>query len=185
MTGFLSLSCGGARTYVDSSNITWVSDDTYINTGNITTINYVEDSGTYSSNAPLRFFPESQRRNCYKLPVENTSSMVLVRAQFMYKNYDRHWKPPAFLVSLGTAVTSTVNLTNKDPWIEELIWPVSKATLSFCLSAIPNSGSPVISSLEVRPLPQGAYHSGMGGFSNKSLRKRYRINSGYTNGSLS
>ncbi|MFQ6627314.1 hypothetical protein Gotur_005939 [Gossypium turneri] len=182
--GFLSLSCGGARTYVDSSNITWVSDDTYINTGNITTINYVEDSGTYSSNVPLRFFPESQRRNCYKLPVENTSSMVLVRAQFMYKNYDRHWKPPAFLVSLGTAITSTVNLTNKDPWIEEFIWPVSKATLSFCLNAIPSSGSPVISSLEVRPLPRGAYRSGMGGFSNKSLRKRYRINSGYTNGSL-
>ncbi|KAA3468838.1 putative LRR receptor-like serine/threonine-protein kinase [Gossypium australe] len=182
--GFLSLTCGGARTYVDSSNITWVSDDTYINTGNITTINYVEDSGTYSSNVPLRFFPESQRRNCYKLPVENTSSMVLVRAQFMYKNYDRHWKPPAFLVSLGTAITSTVNLTNKDPWIEEFIWPVSKATLSFCLNAIPSSGSPVISSLEVRPLPQGAYRSGMGGFSNKSLRKQYRINSGYTNGSL-
>ncbi|MBA0737334.1 hypothetical protein Gogos_010804 [Gossypium gossypioides] len=182
--GFLSLSCGGARTYVDSSNITWVSDDTYINTGNITTINYVEDSGTYSSNVPLRFFPESQRRNCYKLPVENTSSMVLVRAQFMYKNYDRHWKPPAFLVSLGTAITSTVNLTNKDPWIEEFIWPVSKASLSFCLNAIPSSGSPVISSLEVRPLPRGAYRSGMEGFSNKSLRKRYRINSGYTNGSL-
>ncbi|PPS14555.1 hypothetical protein GOBAR_AA06016 [Gossypium barbadense] len=182
--GFLSLSCGGARTYVDSSNITWVSDDTYINTGNITTINYVEDSGTYSSNVPLRFFPESQRRNCYKLPVENTSSMVLVRAQFLYKNYDRHWKPPAFLVSLGTAITSTVNLTNKDPWIEEFIWPVSKATLSFCLNAIPSSGSPVISSLEVRPLPRGAYRSGIGGFSNKSLRKRYRINSGYTNGSL-
>ncbi|KAG4188921.1 hypothetical protein ERO13_A08G194800v2 [Gossypium hirsutum] len=182
--GFLSLSCGGARTYVDSSNITWVSDDTYINTGNMTTINYVEDSGSYSSNVPLRFFPKSQRRNCYKLPVENTSSMVLVRAQFMYKNYDRHWKPPAFLVSLGTAITSTVNLTNKDPWIEEFIWPVSKATLSFCLNAIPSSGSPVISSLEVRPLPQGAYRSGMGGFSNKSLRKQYRINSGYTNGSL-
>ncbi|KAK8650781.1 hypothetical protein V6N13_140407 [Hibiscus sabdariffa] len=181
---FLSLTCGGASTYVDSSKITWVSDDAFINTGNVTTIDYVEDSGTSSSSVPLRFFPESKRRNCYKLPVENISSVVLVRAQFMYKNYDGRWKPPAFLVSLGTAITSTVNLTNKDPWIEEFIWPVSKVTLLFCLHAIPEGGSPVISSLEVRPLPQGAYQSGMEDFPDKSLRKRFRINSGYTNGSL-
>ena len=181
-TGFLSLSCGGARSYVDLSKITWVSDDTFISTGNTTTIEYVE--GTSSSRVPLRFFPESQGRNCYKLPVENISSTVLVRAQFVYKNYDRHWKPPAFSVSLGTAITSTVNLTNKDPWTEEFIWPMSKDTLSFCLHAIPDGGSPVISSLEVRPLPQGAYQSGMEDFPNKSLRKCYRINSGYTNGSL-
>ncbi|XWS76097.1 hypothetical protein CRYUN_Cryun01aG0147800 [Craigia yunnanensis] len=180
--GFLSLSCGGARSYVDSSKITWVSDDTFISTGNTTTIEYIE--GTSSSSVPIRFFPESQGHNCYKLPVENIPSMVLVRAQFVYKNYDRRWKPPAFSVSLETAITSTVNLTNKDPWTEEFIWPVSKDTLSFCLHAIPDGGSPVISSLEVRPLPQGAYQSGMEDFPNKSLRKCYRINSGYTNGSL-
>ncbi|KAE8673096.1 putative LRR receptor-like serine/threonine-protein kinase [Hibiscus syriacus] len=183
--GFLSLTCGGSRTYVDSSKLTWVSDDAFINTGNVTTIDYVEDSGTSSSSVPLRFFPESKRRNCYRLPVENASSVVLVRAQFMYKNYDGRWKPPAFLVSLGTAIISTVNLTNKDPWIEEFIWPVSKVTLSFCLHGIPEGGLPVISSLEVRPLPQGAYRSGIEDFLNKSLRKRYRINSGYTSGSLS
>ncbi|XP_022758647.1 probable LRR receptor-like serine/threonine-protein kinase At5g48740 isoform X2 [Durio zibethinus] len=180
--GFLSLSCGGARSFVDSSKITWVSDDTFISTGNTTTVEYVE--GSSSSSVPLRFFPESQGRNCYKLPVENISSIILVRAQFVYKNYDRLWKPPAFSVSLGTAITSTVNLTNKDPWTEEFIWPVSKETVSFCLLAIPDCGSPVISSLEVRPLPQGAYQSGMEDFPNTSLRKCYRINSGYSNGSL-
>lgn len=179
----MSLSCGGARDYVDSSKITWISDDTFISTGNTSTVEYVE--GTSSSSVPLRFFPESQGRNCYKLPVENISSMVLVRAQFVYKNYDRRWKPPAFSVSLGTAIISTVNLTYKDPWNEELIWPVNKDTLTFCLHSIPDSGYPVISSLEVRPLAQGAYQSGMEDFPNKySLRKCYRINSGYTNGSL-
>ncbi|KAK6259774.1 hypothetical protein SCA6_014248 [Theobroma cacao] len=180
--GFLSLSCGGARSYIDSSKITWVPDNTFISTGNTTTVEYVE--GTSSSSVPLRFFPESQGRNCYKLPVNNISSVVLVRAQFVYKNYDGRWKPPAFSVSLGTAITSTVNLTNKDPWNEEFIWPVSKDTPPFCLNAIPMGGSPVISSLEVRPLPQGAYQGGMEDFPNKALRKCYRINSGYTNGSL-
>ncbi|OMO95749.1 hypothetical protein COLO4_15689 [Corchorus olitorius] len=181
-TGFLSLSCGGTKSYVDSSKITWISDDTFISTGNTsTTTEYVE--GTPSSSVPLRIF--SQGRNCYKLPVKNTSSTVLVRAQFVYRNYDRRWRPPAFSVSLGTAITSTVNLTIKDPWTEEFIWPVTKDILSFCLHAIPDGGSPVISSLELRPLPRGAYQSGMEeDFPNKLLRKSYRINSGYTNGSL-
>ncbi|MBA0790998.1 hypothetical protein Gohar_015606 [Gossypium harknessii] len=181
--GFLSLSCGGAKSYVDSSKIKWVSDDTFITTGNTTTVEYAEGTSSSSSIA-LRFFPESRGRNCYKLPVENMSSIVLVRAQFVYKNYDGLEKPPAFSVSLGRAVVSTVNLTHKDPWIDEFLWPVSKDTLSFCLQAIPDGGAPVISSLEVRPLPRGAYQSGMEDIPNKSLRKSYRINSGYTNGSL-
>ncbi|MBA0704541.1 hypothetical protein Golax_016793, partial [Gossypium laxum] len=182
-TGFLSLSCGGAKSYVDSSKIKWVSDDTFITTGNTTTVEYAEGTSSSSSIA-LRFFPESRGRNCYKLPVENMSSIVLVRAQFVYKNYNGLEKPPAFSVSLGRAVVSTVNLTHKDPWIDEFLWPVSKDTLSFCLQAIPDGGAPVISSLEVRPLPRGAYQSGMEDILNKSLRKSYRINSGYTNGSL-
>ncbi|XP_016746090.1 probable LRR receptor-like serine/threonine-protein kinase At5g48740 isoform X1 [Gossypium hirsutum] len=181
--GFLSLSCGGAKSYVDSSKIKWVSDDTFITTGNTTTVEYAEGTSSSSSIA-LRFFPESRGRNCYKLPVENMSSIVLVRAQFVYKNYDGLEKPPAFSVSLGRAVVSTVNLTHKDPWIDEFLWPVSKDTLSFCLQAIPDGGAPVISSLEVRPLPRAAYQSGMEDIPNKSLRKSYRINSGYTNGSL-
>ncbi|KAL4313393.1 hypothetical protein GQ457_01G037640 [Hibiscus cannabinus] len=180
--GFLSLSCGGEKSYVDSYKLKWVSDDTFITTGKKTTVEYIE--GTSSSSIPIRFFPESRGRNCYKLPVGNISSIVLVRAQFVYKNYDKHRKPPAFSVSLGTAIVSMVNLTDKDPWIDEFTWPVSKDTLSFCLQAIPGGGSPVISSLEVRPLPLGAYQSSLEDFRHKSLRKCYRINSGYTNGSL-
>ncbi|KAI5599778.1 hypothetical protein BDE02_02G217800 [Populus trichocarpa] len=178
--GFLSLSCGGTTGYVDASNISWVSDGAYISSGKTTSIDYIE--GTSSSNSPLRFFPDDKSPKCYKLPVKKnvSSSMVLVRARFVYKNYDRLGKPPVFSVSLGTAITSTVNLTGNDPWIEEFVWPVNyKDTLSFCLHSVPHGGSPVISSLEVRPLPRGAYHTGMRDFPNKSLRKAYRINSGY------
>lgn len=170
----MSISCGGTTSYVDSLNISWVPDGEYVSTGNISS----------SSSVPIRVFPDSQGRECYRLPVNNVSSLVLVRAQFQYKNYDGLGKPPAFSVSLGTAITSTINLTANDPWTEEFVWPVNKDTLSFCLLAIPDGGSPVISSLEVRPLPQGAYASGMGDFPNKSLKKSYRINCGYPNGSL-
>ncbi|KAK9280762.1 hypothetical protein L1049_003650 [Liquidambar formosana] len=180
--GFLSLSCGGTASFIDSSNISWVSDSTYVTTGNTTTVDYTE--GSSSSHVPVRFFPDSQGRNCYRLPVKNVSSSVLIRSQFVYKNYDGLGRPPAFSVSLGTAITSTINLTTSDPWTEESVWPVDTDTLPFCLHTIPDGGIPVISSLEVRPLPQGAYKSGMGDFPNKSLRKCYRINCGYSNGSL-
>lgn len=174
-TGFLSISCGGTTTYTDSSNILWLPDGEYVSTGNIS---------TSSSGDPIRFFPDIKGRNCYRIPVNNASSLILVRARFLYKKYDGIGKPPKFSVSLGTAITSTINLTTNDPWTEEFLWPVKKDTLSFCLHAIPDGGSPVISSLEVRPLPHGAYTSGIGDFPNKSLRKSYRINCGYANGSL-
>ncbi|KAF8394112.1 hypothetical protein HHK36_020317 [Tetracentron sinense] len=180
--GFLSLSCGGMVSFVDSSSISWVPDGTYVSTGETTIANFVE--GGYPFNVPVRFFPDSQEgRMCYRLPLKNLSSLVLVRAKFLYKNYDGLGKPPAFSVSLGTATTTTVNLTSSDPWIEEFIWPV-KGNLSLCLQSSPDGGFPVISSLEVRPLPDGAYKSGMGDFVNKLLRKRYRVNSGYSNGSI-
>ncbi|XP_042483204.1 probable LRR receptor-like serine/threonine-protein kinase At5g48740 [Macadamia integrifolia] len=181
--GFLSLYCGESKNFVDPSNISWVSDNTYVSTGNITTVNFV--NGSSSSQVPVRFFPDSQNsRHCYKLPVKNISSMVLVRPQFYYKNYDGLGKPPVFSVSLGTAITATINLTISDPLVEEFIWPVSKEILSLCLVSIPDGGVPVISYLEVRPIPEGAYTGGMENFSDTSLRKCYRINCGYSNGSI-
>ena len=176
-TGFLSISCGNTS-YIDSSKISWVPDGQYVSTGNITTIK------SSTSNVPIRYFPNTQGRQCYRLPVNNVSSLVLVRAHFLYQNYDGLGKPPAFSVSLGRAITSTINLTTNDPWTEEFLWSENKETLSLCLLAIPDGGSPLISSIEIRPLPQGAYANGMGDFPNKSLRKSYRINCGYANGSL-
>lgn len=180
--GFLSLSCGGTRSFVDSSYLTWGSDSNYVTTGKTATVSFVE--GTSSSQVPIRFFPNSPGRKCYRLPVRNVSSSILVRAQFLYKNYDGQAKPPAFTVSLGTAISTTVNLSRTDPWTEEFIWPVDKDVLPLCLQSIPDAGFPVISTLEVRPLPQGAYTTGLEDFSGKFLRKSYRINCGCNNLSL-
>ncbi|KAK1355968.1 putative LRR receptor-like serine/threonine-protein kinase [Heracleum sosnowskyi] len=180
--GFLSLSCGGTVNFVDSSNITWTPDSTYVTTGTPSTVNFPE--GNSSSIIPIRFFPETKGRKCYWLPIKNVSSLVLVRTKFLYKNYDGLAKPPTFSVSLGTAIATTINLANADPWTEEFLWPVNKDYLSLCLNSVPGGGFPVISSVEVRPLPEGAYTSSLQDSPNKSLRKCYRINCGYTNGSL-
>ncbi|CAH8299401.1 unnamed protein product [Eruca vesicaria subsp. sativa] len=179
--GFLSLSCGGSS-YTAAYNISWLSDNDYIETGNTTTVSYIE--GTSTSNVPIRFFPDSQTRQCYKLPVRKDLSSVLVRATFIYRNYDSQNQPPAFRVALGRSVTSTVDLRIKDPWIEELVWPVNKDSLSLCLLAVKGRGIPVISSLELRPLPLGAYKNSLESSTKVILRRSYRINSGYTNGTI-
>ncbi|KAL0889921.1 hypothetical protein Bca101_013904 [Brassica carinata] len=180
--GFLSLSCGGSS-YTAAHNISWVSDNDYIQTGNTTTVSYIEETST--STLPIRFFPDSQTRQCYKLPVRKDLSSVLIRATFVYRNYDSQNQPPAFRVSLGRSITSTVDLRINDPWIEELVWPVNnKDSLSLCLLAVKGRGIPVISSLEVRPLPLGAYRNSLEGSPNVILRRSYRINSGYTNGTI-
>ncbi|XP_057534815.1 probable LRR receptor-like serine/threonine-protein kinase At5g48740 [Amaranthus tricolor] len=172
--GFLSLSCGGT-TYADSLNITWNPDDNYINVGETKTI----------INTSIRFFPDAKAWNCYKLPVQNTPSAVLIRTKFVYQNYDNLMRAPIFSVSLGRAMASTINLSKTDPWTEEFIWPVSNDYLRICFHHIPNGGNPVISSLELRPLPPRAYNnSGLEGDQKKFLKKCYRINCGYTNGSL-
>ncbi|KAK7349999.1 hypothetical protein VNO77_08000 [Canavalia gladiata] len=180
--GFLSLSCGGRTSFRDSSNISWVPDTTYTTTGKTTTITYSD--GSSSLNISARFFPNSRRRKCYRIPVNNATTLVLVRAKFVYKNYDGLGKPPKFSVSIGTAIAATINLAEDDPWSEEFLWTVNKDTLPFCLNAFPHGGSPLISSIEIRPLPQGAYTHGMADFSDKLLRKSYRIDCGHTNDSI-
>lgn len=159
-------------------NVSWIPDDEYITVGQTTSVR------SLTSNIPVRSFPNSSRRSCYQLPLKNVSSPALIRARFVYENYDGNRKPPAFSVSLRTATVTTVNLSASDPWTEEFVWPVSEDTISFCLHRIQNGGSPVISSLEVRPLPTGAYRSGLGDSPDRLLRRAYRIDSGQTNGSL-
>ncbi|XP_076916390.1 putative LRR receptor-like serine/threonine-protein kinase At5g48740 [Bidens hawaiensis] len=182
--GFWSLSCGGATNFIDSSNISWEPDNNYITKGNTTTVNL---NGSATSSTSLRFFPDPGTRKCYKLPINynSVSSLILIRVNFVYKNYDGLQQPPLFYVSLGTAIGANINLAVKDPWVEEFIWqPDNKEILLLCLNSVPNGGFPIISSIEIRPVLQGGYYSGMEGLENKLLRKRYRINCGYTNGSI-
>ncbi|KAJ4751952.1 Leucine-rich repeat protein kinase family protein [Rhynchospora pubera] len=176
--GFLSLLCGGSTVYTDSLNLTWIPDTAYVTTGYASTACSIGNES--QARIPVRFFPTSDKHapDCYKLPTENFS-LILIRSKFSYNNYDGKEKPPAFFVSLGTANVTLINLTKNDPWVEEFIWKVKKDTVRFCLHSLANGGFPVISSLEMRPLPDRAYSSNLDGFGGSLLRKRFRINCGY------
>lgn len=116
--------------------------------------------------------------------MNNETTLILLRAKFVYKNYDGLGKPPTFYVSLGTAIAAKINLAKKDPWTEEFLWSVNKDTLPFCLNSVPSGGSPVISLLEIRPLPKGSYTRGKEDFPDKLLRMSYRIDCGHINESI-
>ncbi|CAK9871388.1 unnamed protein product [Sphagnum jensenii] len=80
-----------------------------------------------------------------------------------------------FGVSLGATLYSTVNLALKDPWVEEIIYNATDSR-TFCLVAMVEA--PVISLLELRPLPSGSYRRADPSYGGTMLRKVYRINCG-------
>lgn len=127
----------------------------------------------------LRFFPPDKDRsptagrNCYSLPIP--PGLNLVRSTFYYGNYNGARLAPMFGVSLGATLYSTVNLALKDPWVEEIIYNATDSR-TFCLVAMVEA--PVISLLELRPLPSGSYRRADPSYGGTMLRKVYRINCG-------
>ncbi|KAJ7537487.1 hypothetical protein O6H91_11G007600 [Diphasiastrum complanatum] len=169
--GFLSLACGASTAFVDKLNISWIPDKNYISTGSVSVL--------ANGNKSVRYFPQPtstlRSLNCYQLDLQG--GVHLIRATFTYHNYDSSQLPPHFHVVLNQTIISSVNLSSQDPWVEELVWSATyPASTYFCLLAIPNGGAPVISSLEVRPLPWSSYKIGLTG--SKLLQKLSRINCG-------
>ncbi|GJX83181.1 leucine-rich repeat transmembrane protein kinase protein [Tanacetum coccineum] len=110
-SGFISIDCGIVKgsTYTDN-----VTDFTQLTT--------------------LTSFPENIR-NCYTLkPTEGKGYKYLIRARFMYGNYDYIDQLPVFDVYLGPDYWDTVNITS--------------AT---------SRGTPFISAIELRPLGINMY----------------------------
>ncbi|CAK9274201.1 unnamed protein product [Sphagnum jensenii] len=118
--------------------------------------------------------PTNSTRSNLSHPHASQSSIFLVRATFEYQNYDGLNDPPMFQVALGPTNLSTVDLTANDPWVVEVIYNATE-TQAFCL--IRQMGTPVISSLEVRPLLDATYANAQAS-STTMLRTLYRINCG-------
>uniref|UniRef100_A0A0A0KB21 non-specific serine/threonine protein kinase n=1 Tax=Cucumis sativus TaxID=3659 RepID=A0A0A0KB21_CUCSA len=105
----------------------------------------------------LRSFPQGIR-NCYNVSIVN-GTKYLIRASFLYENYDGLNILPAFDIYIGNSLWERVNFT--DIHIEpsfELIHITSSNEVHMCLINIGN-GVPIISSLEFRPLLNITYQT--------------------------
>ncbi|KAF8094102.1 hypothetical protein N665_0370s0037 [Sinapis alba] len=121
----------------------------------------------------LRYFPDGNR-NCYTLNVTQGTT-YLIRAQFVYGNYDGLNKYPSFDLYLGPNLWENIDLSvlvTNGTFREIIHKPVSKSSLQVCLVKRGTNNIPLISTLELRPLPNNNIYNTQSG-SLRYSRRRY------------
>lgn len=157
--GFTSIDCGVETDYRD--DITGISYDPDIGLATPTpgmNFNISDEYMTASLSQQLRTlrsFPNGSR-NCYNVKVEIEKS-ILIRASFMYGNYDGLNVTPTFELFLGVQEWTTVRFTGPKTIVrKEIIHIPTTDDIDICLVR-KNSTTPFISVLELRPLPNSTY----------------------------
>lgn len=157
-TGFISLDCGlpvnEPSPYSESyTGLQFSSDAKFIQsgeTGRVKTGNFLKPYAT------LRYFPDG-RRNCYNIPVEK-GTKYLIRAWFIYGNYDGRDSNPIFDLYLGPNLWATVDMQKpgNNETSEELLHIPTSESLQVCLVKTDKT-TPFISALELRPMGNNSY----------------------------
>ncbi|GMP50534.1 hypothetical protein CsSME_00017114 [Camellia sinensis var. sinensis] len=153
MPGFVSLDCGGRANFTDDLGLRWTPDDQllYGETTNISVAN--ETRKQYQT---LRFFPADNRKYCYTLKVISRTR-YLVRATFLYGNFDNNNVYPKFDISLGATHWATIVVSDASTIeFQELIFLALDSTISVCLSNA-TTGQAFISTLELRQFNGSVY----------------------------
>jgi hypothetical protein len=151
--GFLSIDCGlpTNSSYVDpGTNLTYLSDEQFIDTG----VNFQISNSLPRVFQTVRSFPTGIR-NCYTIRSLTPDFKYLIRATFIYSNYDNLNRPPMFDIYLGVNFWDTVNADS--PFYPEIIVKSTTADyLQVCL-VNKNLGNPFISALHLRQLNSKLY----------------------------
>ncbi|CAA7410056.1 unnamed protein product [Spirodela intermedia] len=155
--GFISIDCGldDDSGYTDKdTKILYSPDEPYTSAGvnrkvspstNLTSI--------MSYYANVRSFPNGAR-NCYTLRPLVRGAKYRVNAEFLYGNYDGLGRPPTFDLYLG--VNLWVTMEAGDFNRAEIIALAATEGMQVCLVNTGN-GTPFISALKLRPLPNSMY----------------------------
>ncbi|KAF7804493.1 putative LRR receptor-like serine/threonine-protein kinase [Senna tora] len=153
--GFFSLDCGGKENFTDELGLDWISDDR-LPYGETSTISVASE--TRKQYTTLRHFPADSRKYCYTLNVASRTRYLL-RASFLYGNFDDNNVYPKFDISFGATFWSTIVISDANT-IEtrELIFLATDSTISVCLSHA-TTGQPFISTLELRQFNGSVYHT--------------------------
>ncbi|RWR78184.1 putative LRR receptor-like serine/threonine-protein kinase [Cinnamomum micranthum f. kanehirae] len=157
-SGFISIDCGTANdsnVYIEN-DITYISDAQFIETGVNEDVRIIQNDflGLYRT---VRSFPNGNR-NCYKLGSLNKSNKYLIRAHFMYGNYDGKNITPEFDLYMGVNLWRTISFSDETygGYTIEIIIVASMNFISVCLVNT-GHGTPFISALELRPLKNFMY----------------------------
>ncbi|XP_048443128.1 probable LRR receptor-like serine/threonine-protein kinase At1g51810 [Pyrus x bretschneideri] len=166
-SGFISIDCGlgkDSRYNASGTGINYISDENFVATGERKHVSpEYKDKYSHSYNS-LRSFPEGIR-NCYKINV-TSKTKYLIRAGFLYGNYDRQNELPEFEIHIGPNLWDTVNWlrNSSEAKYAELIHVPLRNYVHVCLVKT-GSGVPFISSIDLRPLTDAAYKTVKGSLS--------------------
>ncbi|KAK9158162.1 hypothetical protein Scep_004736 [Stephania cephalantha] len=153
--GFVSLDCGGKDNFTDDLGLEWTSDNQfpYGEVANILLAN--ETRKQYMT---LRYFPADNKKYCYTLDVK-TRTRYLVRASFLYGNFDNSNVYPKFDIAFGATYWSTIVISDASTMeVRELMFLATTPTISVCLSNA-TTGQPFVSTLELRQFNGSIYYT--------------------------
>ncbi|XP_062231938.1 putative leucine-rich repeat receptor-like protein kinase At2g19210 [Phragmites australis] len=158
--GFTSIDCGlpGTASYVDNTTkLSYVPDAAFTDAGSNHNISAEYMMPLLSKRYyNVRSFPDGAR-NCYTVRSLVAGLKYLIRAAFMYGNYDGFGRPPIFDLYVGVNFWTMVNITDADTAvIQEAIVVVPDEFVQICLVNT-GSGTPFISVLDLRPLKSTLY----------------------------
>ncbi|KAJ1688112.1 hypothetical protein LUZ63_019502 [Rhynchospora breviuscula] len=183
-TGFVSIDCGLPDNSSDkdvsstlTSTLTYISDAQFIDTGMNHNISEDYIMPTLSPQyLNVRSF-ETGVRNCYTIKSLVVGLKYLVRATFMYGNYDRLNKEVVFDLHIGVNYWKTINISDPGKTtIAEVIFVCPVDYIQVCLVNT-GLGIPFISSLDLRPIKNSLYPAAN---SSQSLGLVRRLNAGPT-----
>lgn len=148
--GFISIDCGiapGSSYTDDRTQIHYTSDAEFTDTGINYNVSRSENPSKQLMN--VRSFPEGAR-NCYTLePEKGKGNKYLIRAFFMYGNYDSKNQLPVFKLYLGVDKWDTIKFKNSNKIVRKEIIHIPKTDyIDVCL-VNNGSGIPFISALEL------------------------------------
>ncbi|KAF3337017.1 putative LRR receptor-like serine/threonine-protein kinase [Carex littledalei] len=153
--GFLSIDCGGNDRYTDELGLNW-EPDTQFPFGRSANISVpTEARKQYTT---LRYFPADNNKYCYPLNV-TTRTRYLLRATFLYGNFDNSNVFPKFDLSIGPSRWSSVVIYDMSTVvIKEVVFLASSSVVSVCVSNA-TTGQPFISTLELRRFNGSLYYT--------------------------
>lgn len=143
----------------DTTNLPYSSDAAFTDAGTSYNISAEYVDPLFRRYHTVRSFPGAAlSRGCYTLPLAAPgTSKYMVRAGFMYGNYDGLKKLPVFDLYLGVNLWKTVNISDAGLSDNtEVIAVIPEETVQVCLVNI-GSGTPFISALDLRPLKNSLY----------------------------
>ncbi|KAL2539161.1 Leucine-rich repeat transmembrane protein kinase protein [Abeliophyllum distichum] len=165
-SGYISIDCGleNVSNYNDATTgIYYTSDAEFTNSG----INH-NISPEYMTDyldqqfLTLRSFPEGTK-NCYTLkPAQGKGNKYLIRARFMYGNYDNKNQLPEFDLYLGVDFWDTVILNDVSTSITKEIIHLTKSDFVHVCLFKTGVTIPIISAVELRPLDSTLYRTQLG-----------------------